>query len=120
MSARVISSSSPTSSASSPMCLPVNGFLSPSWTIPSSAWPSPMRKPKRACFKRYGALDIDSMPPATARSRSPARTAWSTIPAERRPDAQTLFTVSEETSFGIPPLIWAWRDGICPWPACRT
>ena len=34
------------------------------------------------------------MPPATATSRSPARTAWSTIPAERSPEAQTLFTVS--------------------------
>ncbi len=45
------------------------------------------------------------MPPATATSRSPARTDWSTMPAERMPEAQTLFTVSEETSFGIPPLI---------------
>ena len=52
MSARVISSSSPTSSASSPMCLPVNGFVSPSWTMPSSALASPMRKPKRACLSR--------------------------------------------------------------------
>ena len=36
------------------------------------------------------------------------------------PEAQTLFTVSEGTSFGIPALIWAWREGIWPWPACRT
>ena len=36
------------------------------------------------------------------------------------PEAQTLLTVSEGTSFGMPPLIWAWREGICPWPACRT
>ena len=34
------------------------------------------------------------------------------IPAARMPDAQTLLTVSEETSFGMPPLIWAWREGI--------
>ena len=60
------------------------------------------------------------MPPATATSRSPARTAWSTMPAARRPEAQTLLTVSEETSFGIPPLICAWREGICPCPACST
>jgi hypothetical protein len=60
------------------------------------------------------------MPPATATSRSPARTAWSTIPAERSPEAQTLLTVSEETSLGMPPLICAWRLGIWPWPACRT
>ncbi len=60
------------------------------------------------------------MPPATPTSRSPARTAWSMIPADRIPEAQTLFTVSLETSFGMPPLIWAWREGIWPWPAWRT
>src|SRR6185503_15356002 len=60
------------------------------------------------------------MPPATATLRSPARMDWSTIPAERIPDAQTLLTVSEETSFGIPPLICAWRLGIWPWPAWST
>ena len=42
------------------------------------------------------------------------------MPAARMPEAHTLLTVSEETSFGMPPLIWAWRDGICPWPAWRT
>ncbi len=68
----------------------------------------------------YGALDMDSMPPATATSRSPARTAWSTMPAARMPDAQTLFTVSDETSLGMPPLICAWREGTWPWPACST
>src|ERR687895_1572940 len=68
----------------------------------------------------YGACDIDSIPPATATSRSPARTAWSTIPAERRPEAQTLLTVSEDTSLGMPPLIWACRLGIWPCPACST
>ena len=31
-----------------------------------------------------------------------------------------MLTVSEETSFGIPPLIWAWRLGIWPWPAWST
>ena len=47
------------------------------------------------------------MPPATATSRSPARIDWSTMPAERMPEAHTLLTVSEDTSFGIPPLICA-------------
>ena len=60
------------------------------------------------------------MPPATATSRSPARIAWSTIPPARRPEAQTLLIVSEETSFGIPPLIWAWRLGTWPCPAWST
>src|SRR5215216_2375062 len=42
------------------------------------------------------------------------------MPAERRPDAQTLLTVSEDTSFGIPALICACLLGIWPCPACRT
>src|SRR5918992_2106859 len=102
------------------MCLPVKGLVRPSWTIASSAFASPMRKPKRACLSMYGAFDIDSMPPATATCRSPARTAWSTIPAERSPEAHTLLTVSEGTSLGMPALICAWRLGICPWPAWST
>ena len=36
------------------------------------------------------------------------------------PEAQTLLIVSEGTSFGMPASICAWREGICPWPACRT
>ena len=79
-----------------------------------------MRKPKRAPGSRYGAWLIDSMPPVTATSVSPARIAMSAMPSERMPEAQTLLIVSEGTSFGMPPLIWAWREGICPWPACRT
>src|SRR3954453_10095467 len=64
---------------------------------------------------------MDSMPPATiGPAMSPARTYWSAMPTARRLDAQTLFTVSEGTSFGIPPLIWACREGTWPWPACRT
>ncbi len=60
------------------------------------------------------------MPPVTTTSVSPARIAWSASPSVRMPEAQTLLIVSEGTSFGIPPLIWAWREGIWPWPACRT
>ena len=120
MSGRVISSSAATSVASSAMCLPLQALTSPSLSMQSSALPSPMRKPKRAFFRRYGAWDMDSMPPATAMSRSPARIAWSTIPAERRPDAQTLLMVSEVVSLGMPALIWAWREGIWPCPAWST
>ena len=43
MSARVSSSSSATSLASWAMCLPLNGFVRPSWIIASSALASPMR-----------------------------------------------------------------------------
>ena len=52
--------------------------------------------------------------------RRPARIAWSRITVARRPEAQTLLMVSEETSLGIPALICAWREGIWPWPAWRT
>ncbi len=66
--------------------------------------------------EQVGRCDMDSMPPARPR-QVPARTARSSTPTARMPEAQTLFTVSEETSLGIPALIWAWRDGIWPWPA---
>ena len=36
------------------------------------------------------------------------------------PDAQTLLIVSEDTSIGMPALICAWREGICPTPAWST
>ena len=116
----MISSSSPTSVASSNIWRPLNGLVRPSWTIASSALTSPMRKPKRALGSRYGAQDIDSMPPPTPTSTSPARICASRIPTARMPEAQTLLIVSELTSFGIPALICAWREGIWPWPACRT
>ncbi len=111
-SARVISSSLPISSASSNICLPVKALRRPSSIIASSALTSPMRKPWRAPGSRYGACDIDSMPPPTAISTSPARTAWSSIPTARTLDAHTLLIVSEVTSIGMPALIWAWRLGI--------
>ena len=60
------------------------------------------------------------MPPPTPTSTSPARIAASSTPAARTPEAQTLLIVSEETSFGIPALICAWREGIWPAPACST
>ena len=112
MSARVSSISADTSSLSAPMCLPLNGFVSPSLIIASIALASPIRNPNRASLSMYGDFDIDSMPPPTPTSRSPARIAESSSAAARIPDAHTLLTVSEETSLGIPPLICAWRDGI--------
>ena len=59
------------------------------------------------------------MPPPTPTSTSPARIAWSSSPTARMPEAQTLLIVSEETSFGMPALIWAWREGIWPWPGLQ-
>ena len=37
-----------------------------------------------------------------------------------RPDRQTLFTVVAGVVIGMPALTAAWRDVICPAPACRT
>ncbi len=102
MSGRVISSSTATSLASSAIALPVNGLRRASLIIASIASPSPIRRPKRTPLSKYGAFDIDSIPPATPTSRSPARIAASSMPVARIPEAQTLLIVSEETSFGIP------------------
>ena len=44
----------------------------PSLIIESMAWPWPSRSPSRAPGSRYGQLLIDSMPPATTTSASPA------------------------------------------------
>ena len=103
----MISSWSPTSLASSNIWRPLNGLRRPSSIIESSAVTSPMRKPWRAPGSRYGACDIDSIPPPTARFRSPARTAWSIMPTARTLDAQTLLIVSEVTSIGMPASICA-------------
>ena len=61
-----------------------------------------MRDPSRAFGTRYGALVMDSIPPATAISSSPARIIWSAIAIAESPDRQTLFTVIAGTSLGIP------------------
>ncbi len=52
MSTRVISISFETSLASLIICLSVKGLVRPSWVIASSAWTSPIRKPKRAFGSR--------------------------------------------------------------------
>jgi len=92
----------------------------PSETIESTRTPSPSRYPKRAFLSRYGAFDIDSIPPVTITSWSPARIIWSAISTARIDEAQTLLIVSAPTSFGIPAPIAACRAGACPAPAWRT
>ena len=71
-------------------------------------------------MSRYGALDIDSMPPASSSRRSPARTIRSASATARMPEAQTLLIVSEPTSSGTPTASVTWRDGMWPAPACTT
>ena len=80
-----------------------------------------MRKPKRALGQQVGRLRHRLHAAADARPRgrrrgSPGRA----CPTARMPEAQTLLIVSEETSFGMPALICAWREGIWPWPAWST
>ena len=80
----------------------------------------PIRYPVRARSSRYGAFDIDSIPPATATSYSPARIAFDTSMTARIPDPQTLETVTHGTELGIPAPSDACRAGACPTPAERT
>jgi hypothetical protein len=65
-------------------------------------------------------LVIDSMPPATMISNSPARISWSASAMASRPDRHTLLTVSAGTVIGMPALTAAWRAVIWPAPACST
>jgi hypothetical protein len=61
-----------------------------------------------------------SMPPATNRSSSPARTAWAASMTAFRPEPQTLLIVVAPTDSGSPAKMAAWRAGFCPSPAETT
>ena len=65
---------------------------------------SPYLKPSRDFGSRCGAWVIDSMPPATTISCSPARISWSASAIALMPDRQTLLMVIDGTSIGMPPL----------------
>ena len=56
-----------------------------------------------------GARDIDSTPPATNRSPSPAATAWHAETTAARPDAQSRLTVTPATDSGRPARSTAMR-----------
>ena len=102
------------------MCWSVNVDHSPSWTIESTISAFPMRVPHRAVGMRYGACDIDSMPPATATSISPARINWSASAIAFSPERQTLLIVIAGTSLGTPAWVAACRAVIWPAPAWST
>src|SRR3954466_11694838 len=93
---------------------------SPSLIIESRISALPIRRPSRTRGSRYGALLIDSMPPATATSMSPTRIAWSAIITAFSPEPHTLLIVSAATCSGRPPCSAAWRAGFCPSPAETT
>ncbi len=89
----------------------------PSYIIESTTVWSPMRKPARAPGSRYGALVMDSIPPATTMSASPAWIMRSARWMALTPDRQTLLMVVAGTVMGMPPFIAAWRAVIWPAPA---
>ena len=80
----------------------------------------PYLKPDRDFGSRCGAWVIDSIPPATTMSHSPARISWSASATAFRPDRHTLLMVMAGTDIPIPPLTAAWRAGSWPAPACST
>src|SRR6266496_2319732 len=79
----------------------------------------PMRAPNRAFGTRYGALVIDSIPPATATSISPARISWSARATAVRLDRHTLLRVMAGVCGGMPAAMAAWRAVIWPAPPWR-
>src|SRR6266436_4598401 len=86
----------------------------------STSFPSPRRYPVRACGKRYGQLDMDSIPPATTISLSPSCTACAASATAFNPEPQTLLMVIAATRGSHPPFSAAWREGFCPSPAWTT
>src|SRR5689334_14308128 len=68
----------------------------------------------------YGALDIDSMPPATTISASPQQMACAPMITDFNPEPQTLFTVVAPMLGGMPAPSDACRAGAWPSPAGST
>src|SRR5690348_8755231 len=68
----------------------------------------------------YGAFVIDSMPPVTTSSTSPARIIESAISTARTDEAQTLLIASAGVSIGRPAATDACRAGACPAPPWST
>ncbi len=61
-----------------------------------------------------------SMPPATTMSTSPVRIICDASATALRPEPQSMFTVVDGTSLGIPAPMAACRAGFCPRPAWST
>ena len=108
------------SSVSRPIACCVAWSYSASYAIESTSFTSPNLMPSRDFGKKCGALVIDSMPPATTTSTSPARISWSAIAIALRPERHTLLIVIDGTFIGMPPLMAAVRAGFCPAPAWMT
>ena len=85
-----------------PMCMSLYGSQRPSWIIRSLNSTFPMRAPVRRECEKYGAFDIDSMPPATTTSASPSAMIRAASITDSRPEPHTLFTVTQGTVLGMP------------------
>src|SRR5215218_3839429 len=92
----------------------------PSSTALSSTVPLPSRYPKRALGRRNGARFIDSMPPATYTSPSPALMDAAASMIDFSPDPHTRLIVVAGVVSARPAWRRALRAGACPAPACRT
>ena len=119
-SSREMPSSALHASVSAPIACVVKTSQRPSYDIESTSLTSPNFTPSRDLGRKCGAWVMDSMPPATTTSNSPARISWSASAIASTPDRQTLLMVSAGTVIGMPASTAAWRAGICPAPACRT
>ena len=80
----------------------------------------PYLKPSRDFGSRCGAWVIDSMPPATTMSCSPARIIWSAMAMALMPERQTLLIVIDGMLIGSPAAMPAVRAGFWPAPARIT
>ncbi len=104
-------------SVDSPIDTSSNASVRPSRAIESASSAEPYLMPLRAAGSRCGALVIDSMPPATTTSNSPALISWAARAIASSPDRHTLLIVSAGTVIGIPAAAAACLDVIWPAPA---
>ena len=81
---------------------------------PSTSGWSPNFTPPRIPCTRYGAFDIDSIPPATSNRASPALMACAASITACKPEPHTLLMVYAGTAAGTPACIIAWRAGTLP------
>ena len=107
-------------SVSSPIGEWSNASVSPSRAIASSNSIEPYLCPARAPGSRCGAPVIDSIPPATTTSNSPARISCAASAMASSPDRHTLLTVMDGTVIGMPAATAACRAGFWPAPAWST
>ena len=69
---------------------------------------------------KYGALLIDSMPPAITTLACPEIISLAAIITAFRLEPQTLLIVVHGVEYGKPAFIATCLAGACPEPACKT